>query len=393
MSEPFDKSQTALPAGGDPPVLAEFCGYLLQKDRSQNTIYQYRQDLLTFFRYLVVTRGNLPPSEDNLHAANLSDIDKNFICSISQEEIYAFLTYLVQVRHNASSARQRKLSSLRAFFKFCVRVKGWMDASPTENIESPATRRKLPRFLSEEESAQLLQAVDEDAGSPTRARDYAIFTLFLNCGLRLSELTGINLVDLDRDLSRVMVLGKGAKERVIYLNEACRAALREYLAVREAPFSQKSDIKDKNALFLSRLGRRISKVRVQQIVYKYLSEAGLQYKHLSVHKLRHTAATLLYRTGKVDVRVLKDILGHEQLNTTQIYTHVSDAQMQRAMEENPLAGMRSSPKKSAARSVDSSSALDPPPEGEKQNSVIPGESLPEEELPPSHSGDDGGRAK
>ena len=184
---------------------------------------------------------------------------------------------------------------------------------------------------------ELLNAVKEDTASQTRERDYAILTLFLNCGLRLSELCGINLNDLDREITVLRVLGKGSKERMVYLNTACADAIKTYLVVR----AKDGQIKDKNALFISsRQHNRISPKTVQWLVKKYLSNAGLGQKHYSTHKLRHTAATLMYRTGKVDVRVLKDILGHEQLNTTQIYTHVSDDSMREAMAENPLSGLK-----------------------------------------------------
>ena len=183
---------------------------------------------------------------------------------------------------------------------------------------------------------RLLNTVAEDKTSKTVDRDYAIITLFLNCGMRLSELVGINLADISSDMSSLRVVGKGAKERMIYLNGACRDSLASYLAVRAAM----PGIVDKNALFLSGRGQRISVKTVQWMVKKYLKLAGFENKRLSVHKLRHTAATLMYRTGKVDVRVLKDILGHEQLNTTQIYTHVSDDAMKAAIDANPISGTR-----------------------------------------------------
>ena len=182
----------------------------------------------------------------------------------------------------------------------------------------------------------LLEAIKNDKESKTRVRDYAIVTLFLNCGMRLSELAGINTTDIDRDLRSLRVLGKGNKERIIYLNSACQEVLAEYLQIRN---SDKYQTVTTKALFLSRLDQRISVKTVQWMVYKYLDLAGLEAKHFSVHKLRHTAATLMYQSGNVDVRVLKDILGHEQLNTTQIYTHVSNENMRNAMDQNPLAAL------------------------------------------------------
>ena len=179
----------------------------------------------------------------------------------------------------------------------------------------------------------MLSTIASDTESKTRARDYAIVTLFLNCGMRLSELVGIDLTDIDPELRSLRVLGKGSKERIIYLNDACRAALFKHLAIRLTPEYTKS--RDK-ALFFSNRMQRISVKTVQAMVYKYLTAAGLGARRLSVHKLRHTAATLMYQSGEVDIRVLKDILGHEQLNTTQIYTHVSDRNMEDAMRHNPL---------------------------------------------------------
>ena len=189
-----------------------------------------------------------------------------------------------------------------------------------------------------EESISLLEAIEADTSSKSRERDYAIITLFLNCGMRLSELVGINMNDLDRELRSLRVIGKGNKERIVYLNDACRDALSRYIEVRRDIISKAGNT---NALFISKQYKRISNKTVQWLVYKYLSLAGLDYKHYSTHKLRHTAATLMYQTGKVDVRVLKEILGHEQLNTTQIYTHVSNQGMQDAIDYNPLANIKS----------------------------------------------------
>ena len=187
-----------------------------------------------------------------------------------------------------------------------------------------------------EESHELLQSVLSDEESKNKERDYCIITLFLNCGMRLSELVGINISDIDRELRSLRVIGKGNKERIVYLNDACKSALMSYLEARQKNID---NIKDKNALFISRLGKRISNKTVQWLVYKYLGEAGLSYKHFSTHKLRHTAATLMYQEGNVDVLSLKEILGHSELNTTQIYTHVSDKKLEEAVKQHPLAGV------------------------------------------------------
>ena len=235
------------------------------------------------------------------------------------------------------SAKARKLSAIKGLYKYMTIKRSYFEENPAINIESPKPKKTLPKFLSLDESLMLLQAILDDEESNTKERDYCIVTLFLNCGMRLSELVGINLTDIDRELRSLRVLGKGNKERIIYLNEACQTVLRDYIAIRTSPKYQ--DVKTK-ALFLSRLNKRISAKTVQWMVYKYLDLAGLEAKHYSVHKLRHTAATLMYQSGHVDVRVLKDILGHEQLNTTQIYTHVSNENMRSAMEQNPLAKVK-----------------------------------------------------
>ena len=223
--------------------------------------------------------------------------------------------------------------------KYLTIKKNYFEDNPAINIESPKPKKSLPKFLNLDESLMLLQAILDDQESNTKERDYCIVTLFLNCGMRLSELVGISLTDIDRELRSLRVIGKGNKERVIYLNEACQKVLRDYLQIRLSPKYENVQTK---ALFLSRLNKRISVKTVQWMVYKYLELAGLEAKKYSVHKLRHTAATLMYQSGNVDVRVLKDILGHEQLNTTQIYTHVSNENMRNAMEQNPLARIRKS---------------------------------------------------
>ena len=234
------------------------------------------------------------------------------------------------IKKNGNASRARKLSAIKGFYKFLSSKEKSIADNPAKDIDAPSVKQALPKFLSEAESRLLLKTVKEFGGKNEK-RDFAILTLFLNCGMRVSELCGISLHDLPSDFSQVIVTGKGNKQRLVYLNDACRDALLSYMEERRS-----IPCKDEKALFVSRNQRRLSVKTVQWLVYKYLDLAGLGDKGYSVHKLRHTAATLMYGTGKVDVRVLKDILGHEQLNTTQIYTHVSDEQKRRAMNENPL---------------------------------------------------------
>lgn len=324
-----------------PEVLKGFKSYKLTiQNRSLKTVEEYLLDLDLFFRYVIASRQGLPLEGDEFNAVSIDNVDLAFVKTITTDEIYEFFNYTVEYRKNKAKARARKLSAIKSFFKYLSNRK-MITENPAVNIESPAIGNKsLPKYLTVDESVSLLNAITSDTESKTRARDYAMITLFLNCGMRLSELVGISLNDIDRDLRSLRVIGKGSKERVVYLNESCKAALKDYLAVRAT--DNQIQIKDKNALFLSSRHQRISNKTVQHVVYKYLRLAGLEYKHFSTHKLRHTAATLMYQTGKVDVRVLKDILGHEQLNTTQIYTHVSDESMEKAMTLNPLNNIKKS---------------------------------------------------
>ena len=304
---------------------------------SEKTVNEYMLDLRTFFRYLIAKDTGVDINSDDFEKLDVRCVDSDYLSKIKTEQIYEFLFYTGDVRKNMWSAKARKLSAIKGLYKYLTVKRNIFEDNPAINIESPKPKKSLPKFLSLEESILLLQAILDDKESNTRIRDYAIVTLFLNCGMRLSELVGINTTDIDRELRSLRVLGKGNKERIIYLNSACQDALRDYLQIRN---SDKYQTVTTRALFLSRLNKRVSVKTVQWMVYKYLDRAGLEAKHFSVHKLRHTAATLMYQSGNVDVRVLKDILGHEQLNTTQIYTHVSNEHMKNAMDQNPLASIK-----------------------------------------------------
>lgn len=302
---------------------------------SRKTVQEYLLDLRTFFRYLIALEKDIDMASEEFFNLDVSSVGLERLSKIRPEDIYEFLFYTNETRGNQWAARSRKLCAIRSLYRYLVNKRHYLEYNPTSDIDSPKPKKALPKVLTLEESLKLLAAVENDKESKFRSRDYAILTLFLNCGMRLSELVGINLTDIDSELQSLRVTGKGNKERIVYLNQACQAALVDYIAKRKGP--QYAKVHDK-ALFLSRLDQRMSVKTVQAMVYKYLKLAGLENKHYSVHKLRHTAATLMYQSGKVDVRVLKDILGHEQLNTTQIYTHVSNQDMEKAMKENPLAG-------------------------------------------------------
>ena len=317
-----------------PFLVREYVSYKsVIQNASEKTVAEYILDLRTFFRFLKARDLKISTDSEEFEKIDISKIDLDYIKNITMEDIYDFLMYADRTRGNMAAAKSRKLSAIKGFFKYLTIKRMMLEDNPAANIESPKRQQALPKFLSLEESLMLLDAVKNDTESKSRVRDFAIITLFLNCGMRVSELVGINLNDVDRELRSMSVTGKGNKQRIVYLNDACREALADYMDERLSEMHAKADTP---ALFLSKREQRISVKTVQWLVYKYLDMAGLESKHYSVHKLRHTAATLMYQSGNVDVRVLKDILGHEQLNTTQIYTHVSNRSMEEAMSHNPL---------------------------------------------------------
>jgi len=269
---------------------------------------------------------NLVDKNTEIDEISINDIDINFIKTITLSDLYAFMAYVSNSRDNSSFARARKVSSLKSFFKYMTFKAKLLDNDPAAELESPKIMKRLPRYLNVEESKQLLNSIDGNFSE----RDYAIITLFLNCGLRLSELVGINMNNIKGSV--LTVVGKGNKERSIPLNKACMEAIEAYMKVRPT-----NAVKDKEALFLSSHKRRISRESVQKIVKKYIRAAGLDPERYSVHKLRHTAATLMYRYGNVDIRSLQELLGHVSISTTQIYTHLDSNQLRHAVEKNPLA--------------------------------------------------------
>lgn len=322
---------------GLPEPIVTFAGY---KGSIQNcsalTVREYVNDVILFFRYIIVTRRGEKPERVEMTEVSLAPLDYELAESVRPDEVYSFMLYLSSARGNGVRIRARRLSAIKAFYKYHTAKSRRLTNNPAKDIDSPTVKPALPKYLSLEESIRLLKSVPKD--NPNYQRDYCILTLFLNCGMRLSELVGINLHDIADDFSKLFVTGKGSKMRVVYLNNACRNALIAYLKVRQAKATEHGQpIIDKQALFLSSRRTRISNQMVQTLVYRYLDLAGLGGRGLSVHKLRHTAATLMYNEGEVDVLTLKDILGHEQLTTTQIYTHLTNKKLEEAADKNPLA--------------------------------------------------------
>lgn len=316
-----------------PPYIEEFLDYMrVIKGRSEKTIESYYRDLRMFLRYIRLTTEDLP-KDTKLDDIPIDTLPFERIKNVTTKQITAFLGYSAVKCKNIERTRARKIAALRSFYKALCNdrlVSYSSDNNPVEFTETPALRKAAPKYLALEESRKLLENVPDD-NSGDYTRDYCIITLFINCGMRLSELVGIDINDINEEECTLRLLGKGNKERVIHLNSACMDVLREYLAVR--PDSET----EPDALFLSKRGKRISNRRVQQIVENALKASGLQGRGLSTHKLRHTAATLMYQYGGVDPLILKEILGHASTVTTEIYTHLSNENVRAALDSNPLA--------------------------------------------------------
>ena len=318
----------------NPPYLNDFLDYMITiQNKSKNTVKEYNYDLATFLRF---TKLHFKlTDEKDLKAIKFNDVSIDTLKKVKLEDLHAFLGYLTKNYNSKATTRSRKVSSLRIFFNYLCQ-KNLIEINPTQNLETPKLGKRLPKYLTLEDSKKLLDvASNED--NRNNERNYAITTLFLNCGMRLSELVGINIKDIVFDECQLNVIGKGNKERTIYLNKACINAIEDYLKVRPKTNFANSDAE--KALFLSERRQRISRRMVQQIIYDELRKAGLDSDKYSVHKLRHTAATLMYQYGQVDIRALQELLGHESISTTEIYTHVSNQQVRDAVEKNPLANL------------------------------------------------------
>lgn len=313
-----------------PPLVDEYISELIVvKGRSKLTVNEYISDLRLFFRFLVSRERGFTSPDELPEEFDLSYIDADYMNKISLKDVNEFLIYCNNDRVNNKTTRARKASSIRGFFRYISDKMHYIDQNPVSQLQVAKADKKLPKYLTLEQSKLLLASVK----APNKERDYCILTLFLNCGLRLAELVGLNVTDVNLTERTMLVTGKGSKQRLIYLNKACVLALEAYLAVRPA---DRLKGEDRKALFISRLHKRIGRQAVQLMVYHYLAEIGLDGQHYSVHKLRHTAATLMYQHGDVDVLILKEMLGHENLATTEIYTHVDSKQMRAAAKSNPL---------------------------------------------------------
>ncbi len=320
----------------NPDFLNSFLDYsstILNK--SQNSIKEYNYDLCMFLRFIKL-HFKMIKDDEEFENIKINDLTINDLEKIKLDDIHAFLAYLTNNYHSKPATRARKTSTIRIFFKYLCQEANVLKINPAQNLKNPKLDKRLPKYLSLDDSKKLLNVASNEDNRNSE-RDNAIITLFLNCGMRLSELVSINIKDIDFSECKLNVIGKGNKERTIYLNKACMKAISEYLQVRPKNGVKKDKKNSDKALFLSERRERISNRTVQYIVEKEIRQAGLDPRKYSVHKLRHTAATLMYQYGKVDIRALQELLGHESISTTEIYTHVSNEQIRNAVDRNPLA--------------------------------------------------------
>lgn len=313
-----------------PEYLDQFLTYIkVIQDRTDRTEEAYYIDLRTFLRYLKVKHHLCDP---NLEWSEIpiKDTPLDLVKKFTLNDAHQYLYFLKNDRENSTATRARKTSALKQFYSYLYQKANLISENPLDNLELPRVINKEPRFLTLEESMQMLRNID----SKHRERDYCIICLFLNCGMRLSELVGLNLIDFSAENQTLRLFGKGRKERIVYLNNACMEALNEYLVIRRAEPTNEA------AMFLSARRTRITRRRVQQIVEEMLERAGLANMGITTHKLRHTAATLMYQYGGVDTLVLRDVLGHKSIATTEIYTHLGNENLKKAAESSPLANVK-----------------------------------------------------
>ena len=321
----------------NPEFVNSFLDYSITiLNKSPNSVKEYNYDLNAFLRYMKI-HFKLT-NETDFNNISIKDFSLDTLKKITLNDIHAFLSYLALNQKAKPATRARKISTIRIFFSYLSQKANLLESNPAQNLETPKLDKRIPKYLSLDDSKKLLN-VTADENDENKERDLAIITLFLNCGLRLSELVGINVSNIDFNECKLTVIGKGNKERTIYLNKACINSIKNYLLVRPTE-GIKIDSKASNkALFLSKRKERISNRTVQYIVERELQKAGLDTSKYSTHKLRHTAATLMYQYGNVDIRALQELLGHESISTTEIYTHVSNEQVRNAVEVNPLANL------------------------------------------------------
>ena len=316
-----------------PLILEDYLDYMETiKGTSPNTVKEYLFDLRVFFRFIKL-RYRLVDRNSDFDEIDISDVDVDLIKKVTIQDLHAYISFVDKTRNNGTSAKSRKVASLKSFFQYLNLTIEVIDKDPTKALEFPKMESRHPAYLTLDQAELLLHTILENPNEEFRRRDYAIILLFLNCGLRLSELVSIDINKIKPD-NTMTVIGKGNKERTIFINDSCMEAIEDYIKVRP------TKVNDPDALFISKQKNRMSNRAIQHMVEKYLEKADLDTDIYSTHTLRHTAATLMYKYGNVDIRALQEILGHESVSTTQIYTHIDNERLRDAVKSNPLGNFK-----------------------------------------------------
>lgn len=321
-----------------PIILADYLNYLKSiRGLSTTTIKEYSYDLEVFFEYQIIRKiyyGDQKTFKDEFNPKDINKIiTPNFLENLKITDFYSYLSYLDNEKNDNPTTRSRKISAIKSFYNYLYQEIEMIDNNITVKLKNPKISKRQPVYLTLEETERLLNVINTERNDFLRARDMAIVFTFLTTGMRLSELVSINVSDIEND--HFTIVGKGNKERTIYLTENALKVIHHYLRIRK-------DYLDElyiDALFISTRKNRISNRAVQSTIEKYLRKAGFDTSIYSTHKLRHTAATLMYKYGNVDIRALKDILGHTNISTTQIYTHLEDEDLKNAINKNPLSNL------------------------------------------------------
>jgi hypothetical protein len=316
-----------------PVILDDYLNYLLTiKGRSNLTVKEYYYDLKRFLKFIIMRKKlfgyNL---NSDINEVSILSINKRDILDIDITDLHAYISYCDSYYNDSTKTKARKISAIKSWFKYLHNTVELIDKNPSEKLELPKLQKRNPVYLTLSESEKVINAIKLEENEFNRARDLCIVLIFLTCGLRISELTGINIESIKDD--KLNVIGKGNKERTVFLNENCLYAIKCYLKLR--PITP-----DTTALFISSHKKRISNRSIQIRLKKYIQLAGLDPNIYTPHKLRHTAATLMYKYGDVDIRTIQSILGHTSVATTQIYTHLDDDDIKKGISKNPISKLK-----------------------------------------------------
>lgn len=321
-----------------PILITDYLNYLKSiRGLSSNTIKEYSYDLNLLIRFMIVRKiyyGNIVKFNKEFNDDEINSIiNPSFFETLTLQDFYSYLSYLDNEKNDTASTRSRKISAIKSFYKYLYSEIEVINSNVSEKLTNPKISQRQPVYLTLTETERLLDTINNEKNDFLRSRDLAIVFTFLTTGMRLSELVSINITDIVND--HFNIIGKGNKERTVYLTDNCLQLIYSYIIVR-AKYIEDKDI---DALFISTRKKRISNRAVQSTIDKYLKKAGFDTSIYSTHKLRHTAATLMYKYGNVDIRALKDILGHSNVSTTQIYTHLDDDDLKNAVNKNPLSNL------------------------------------------------------